>query len=149
MNETLKGLRLQAKMTQEDLAEKMNVSRQSIAKWESGESVPDVIKCSELAKIFSLTMEDITAVFLDASGQETFRPKNKYIFGKCAIIDRKIIIPEEAMRVFGLHEGDELVMFGDVKQGIALTPLREVNAFVQEFVNSPTFGGVKSDENGD
>ncbi|MBQ8134848.1 MAG: helix-turn-helix domain-containing protein [Clostridia bacterium] len=64
MNEKLRQMRLSAKLTQEQLAEKMNVSRQSVAKWENGDSVPDVIKCSELAKIFDLDIEDIAAAFL-------------------------------------------------------------------------------------
>ncbi|MEE3402658.1 MAG: helix-turn-helix domain-containing protein [Acutalibacteraceae bacterium] len=146
MNERLKGLRINAKMTQEDLAEKMNVSRQSIAKWESGESVPDVIKCSELAKIFNLNVEDIAAIFLDENERFPMKPKDKYIFGKCIITDHKITIPDEAMRVFGLKEGDELVLLGDVKQGIALLPIHQVNDFVQEFVNAPTFGGEQNHE---
>lgn len=146
MNERLKGLRVNAKMTQEDLAEKMNVSRQSIAKWESGESVPDVIKCGELAKIFNLSVEDIANLFLAEKEGMSLKPKDKYIFGKCIITDHKITIPDEAMRVFGLKEGDELVLLGDVKQGIALLPIHQVNDFVQEFVNAPTFGGVEKYE---
>lgn len=42
INENLKSLRKINQYTQEELAEKLNVSRQSIAKWESGESIPDI-----------------------------------------------------------------------------------------------------------
>lgn len=146
MNERLKGLRLNAKLTQEELAEKMNVSRQTVAKWESGESVPDVVRCGELAKIFNLSIEDIALIFLEPKEQDRFRPKNKYIFGKCVITDHQITIPDEALRVFGLKEGDELVLLGDIQQGLALAPLREMNEFVQEFVNAPTFGGIINHE---
>ena len=41
-NENLKYLRKQAGLTQEQLAEKLSVSRQAITKWESGESLPAV-----------------------------------------------------------------------------------------------------------
>ena len=43
----LKALRKAKGYSQEEVAEKINVSRQSVAKWENEESIPDVIKCSE------------------------------------------------------------------------------------------------------
>lgn len=49
INENLKSLRKIHQYTQEELAEKLNVSRQSIAKWESGESIPDIGSCIKLA----------------------------------------------------------------------------------------------------
>lgn len=63
MNVKLKEMRQLAKLTQEQLAEKMNVSRQSVAKWENGESIPDIAKCCELAKIFNMEIEDIALMF--------------------------------------------------------------------------------------
>ena len=39
-------------MTQEDIADIVGVSRQSVAKWETGETVPDLDKCKKLAEIF-------------------------------------------------------------------------------------------------
>ena len=37
--------------SQEEIAEKINISRQAYAKWESGETVPDIEKCSLLAAV--------------------------------------------------------------------------------------------------
>ena len=48
-SEQLSKLRKEANLTQEDLAEKCQVSRQAIAKWESGESVPTIEKFIILA----------------------------------------------------------------------------------------------------
>jgi len=45
-------LRKKNKMSQEQLAEKVNVSRQTVAKWENGEALPDIFKCKILADIF-------------------------------------------------------------------------------------------------
>ena len=42
---------------QEELAEKLNVSRQSISKWESAQSIPDVTKIMEMAKLFSVSTD--------------------------------------------------------------------------------------------
>ncbi|HCC04388.1 MAG TPA: transcriptional regulator, partial [Clostridiales bacterium] len=48
-NENLKYLRKQAGLTQEQLAEKLNVSRQAITKWESGQSFPDIENLKEIS----------------------------------------------------------------------------------------------------
>ena len=58
-SEQLSKLRKATDMTQEDLAEKCDVSRQAVAKWESGESVPDIYKISQIAIIFSVTIEEL------------------------------------------------------------------------------------------
>lgn len=149
MSDTLRKLRMEARMTQEDLAERMNVSRQSVAKWESGDSVPDVIKCGELAKIFDITIEDIALLFMGKEEQAKMIPKNKFIFGKCIVTDHKITLPDEAMRVFGIKEGEELVLLGDIECGLALMPLSAIDSFIKEFSEAPTFGGTEHDKNDD
>lgn len=53
----LKYLRKKYGYSQEDLAEKLEVSRQSVAKWENEESIPDVEKCVTMAQIFETTVE--------------------------------------------------------------------------------------------
>jgi len=42
-------LRKYHRLTQEDIAEKLGVTRQAIAKWEAGETIPDLDKCKMLA----------------------------------------------------------------------------------------------------
>lgn len=56
-SEQLSKYRKEAKMTQEELAEKCDVTRQAVAKWESGESIPDVYKISQIASIFHVSLE--------------------------------------------------------------------------------------------
>lgn len=51
------GLRKSNGMSQEALAEKINVSRQSISKWESGETVPEIDRIIELSKVFSVSTD--------------------------------------------------------------------------------------------
>ncbi|SFH81291.1 DNA-binding transcriptional regulator, XRE-family HTH domain [Lachnospiraceae bacterium NLAE-zl-G231] len=46
-------------MSQEQLAEKMNVSRQSISKWESGESLPDIDRLPQLSSIFHVSIDSL------------------------------------------------------------------------------------------
>ena len=50
-------LRKKSGMSQEELAEKMNVSRQSVSKWEGAQSVPDLEKILQLGDLFGVTTD--------------------------------------------------------------------------------------------
>lgn len=62
--------KLHGNMTQEKLADQMGVSRQTVSKWETGETVPEVDKLLELSKLFSCT--------LDALLKEDIAPQTDY-----------------------------------------------------------------------
>ncbi len=55
--EKIFALRRNAGYSQEELAEKLNVSRQSVSKWESASSIPDIGKIIELSKLFGVTTD--------------------------------------------------------------------------------------------
>ncbi len=57
IGERIYELRRKNSMSQEDLAEKMNVSRQSISKWESNQSVPEVEKIVQLSNILNVSTD--------------------------------------------------------------------------------------------
>lgn len=57
--DNLKKLRKAKKMSQEKLAEKMNVSRQSVSKWETGDAYPEMNNLLELCKIFHCRINDL------------------------------------------------------------------------------------------
>ena len=57
--DNLKTIRKNKKMSQEQLAEKMNVSRQSVSKWENGEAYPEMNNILELCKIFNCKINDL------------------------------------------------------------------------------------------
>ena len=57
--DNLRQIRKSKKMSQEELAEKVNVSRQSVSKWENGESYPEMNNILELCKIFNLKINDL------------------------------------------------------------------------------------------
>ena len=58
-NEKLRSLRLNKGYTQEDLASKLNVTRQSVSKWEQGINEPDIDTIKRLCKILDCTIEDL------------------------------------------------------------------------------------------
>ena len=52
-------------LSQEEVAEKLGVSRQTISKWETEETVPDIYQAKKLAKIYGLSLDELTDVDLD------------------------------------------------------------------------------------
>ena len=57
--DNLKKIRKNKKMSQEELAEKVNVSRQSVSKWETGDAYPEMNNILELCKIFNCRINDL------------------------------------------------------------------------------------------
>ena len=53
----LKNARVQSGMTQENVAEKINVSRQTISNWENEKSYPDIISVIELSNLYSISLD--------------------------------------------------------------------------------------------
>lgn len=58
-DENLRVFRKQKEFSQEYLAEKMNVSRQTISKWENGTAMPDLKKLTDLASLFDVSMDEL------------------------------------------------------------------------------------------
>lgn len=57
ISEKILQLRKAKGFTQEELAEKLNVSRQSVSKWESGQSVPELEKLVTLCEVFQVSAD--------------------------------------------------------------------------------------------
>ena len=57
--ENLKQIRKSKNMSQEELAQKVNVTRQSVSKWENGEAYPEMNNILELCKIFNCKINDL------------------------------------------------------------------------------------------
>ena len=57
--DNLRKIRKSKKMSQEQLAEKMNVTRQSVSKWENGESYPEMSNIFELCKVFNCKLNEL------------------------------------------------------------------------------------------
>ncbi len=57
--EKLASIRKQANMTQNDLAERLEVSRQAITKWESGKGFPDIDNLQKLSSLLNVTIDEL------------------------------------------------------------------------------------------
>ena len=114
-------LRKIKQLTQEDVAAKVGVSRQAIAKWESGETTPDLDKCRLLAELFGVSLDDL-ANFEPADNMGlAVPPKGKHMFGLVTVGDKgQIVIPAKARKLFNISAGDQVVVVGDEGQGLAI-----------------------------
>ena len=93
-HDNLITLRKMKNMTQEDIANKVGVSRQSVAKWETGETVPDLDKCKILAEIFEVSLDDLANYEPEDSMGMPLPPKGKHLFGMVTVGDKgQIVIP--------------------------------------------------------
>ena len=89
-SEKLYELRKKEGLSQEELAEKVNVSRQTISKWEMGQSSPEMEKLINLSKIFDISLDELVGNDgineKENKPQEDVKPKKKHIFLKVIII---------------------------------------------------------------
>ena len=89
--EKLLALRKQNNFSQEELAEKLGVSRQAISRWESGETMPDSPNLLQISKIFSVSADYLLRDEIEEIFPEPKMEKNEskrknplfiiYIFG--------------------------------------------------------------------
>ncbi len=117
----LLNLRKAAGLTQEQVAERIGVARQTLAKWENGESMPDVGSCNRLAELFDVSLDDLVNYEGGGTAAGPLPPKGKYVFGAVTVGERgQIVIPQKARRIFDIKAGDTLIMLGDIEQGLAM-----------------------------
>ena len=124
--DNLMDLRKYHAMSQEELAERIGVSRQTLSKYETGESLPDIEKCKALADVFGITVDDLISYEKTDGMGLMVPPRGKHIFGMVRVGEKgQIVIPAKARKIFDIKPGDNLVVLGDEGQGIAL--LKEEN----------------------
>ena len=119
--ENLKKYRVLKDLTQEDVAEKVGVTRQAVAKWEAGETMPDLDKSRLLAEILEVSLDDLANFEPEVNMGLGIPPKGKHLFGVVTVGDKgQIVIPAKARKLFDIASGDQLVVLGDDTQGLAI-----------------------------
>ena len=137
----LTALRRAVGLSQEKAAEAAGVTRQALAKWESGETTPDVLHSDKLAELYGVSLDDLLH-FEQKPGSVPPPPRGKHVFGVVQLGERgQIVIPKRARELLNLNRGDTLVVLGDTNPGTAgialvpaqlLTGLMELAREVQE-----------------
>ena len=88
LSQRIQCLRKNNGLSQEELAEKLNVSRQAVSKWESGQSVPDVEKILALSKYFQVSTDFLLKGNETAPTSST---KNTYSVGPYGLLLASIL----------------------------------------------------------
>ena len=120
LSEKILSLRTARGLSQGDLAEKLEVSRQSVSKWETGQSVPDLDKIIKIADLFGVTVDELVregekpeppesepqVVYVQAP-KEPCRPQSAFV---CGVIAEVLAV---ALLALGLAGGaDECILIG-------------------------------------
>ncbi len=125
--------------TQEEIAEKVGVTRQAVAKWEAGETVPDLDKCKMLAEVFEVSLDDLANYEPEENLGLGLPPKGKHLFGVVTVGDKgQVVIPAKARKLFEISPGDQLVVLGDEGQGLAIMKSEKFLALA-DAIRSGTF----------
>lgn len=113
----IQSLRKREGLTQEEIADRIEVSRQSYAKWERGEALPDIANLKRLSDLFGVTLDSM----VEDPGPLPVAPRGKHFLGGVCVNDRgQIVIPKKARDLFGIMPGDTLIVLADEDSGIAL-----------------------------
>ena len=77
VGERISSLRRERNMSQEELATILNVSRQTISKWETGETLPDVYNAVAIAKLFHVSLDVLILGANNSSGESSYMSELK------------------------------------------------------------------------
>lgn len=104
-------LRKQNGLSQEELAMRLNVSRQSVSKWESGTSVPDLNKIIRLSEIFEVSTDYLLKDEIEDEASEYTESKNEFDFDN-NIEKRKVTLQEATEYMDAAKNSSAKVAFG-------------------------------------
>ncbi|NLB88926.1 MAG: helix-turn-helix transcriptional regulator [Syntrophomonadaceae bacterium] len=112
-NEKLQKLRISRKMTQEELAEQLYVSRAAISKWESGRGYPSIDSLKAIAKFFNVTIDElICSEEMISLAEEDIKEKRKrYTELICGILDCLMILVF-FLPLFGQQQEEKIIAVG-------------------------------------
>ena len=121
--QNLMVLRQLHQLSQEEVAGRIGVSRQAVAKWETGQSVPDILNCDALAKLYDVELDDLLHYDQEQTGK-SIPPRGKHLFGTVRVGEPgQMVLPKQAREGVGIKPGDRRVGVGDENPehpGIAL-----------------------------
>lgn len=118
--DNLKLFRKKSGLTQEEIAEKLGVTRQAVAKWERGETSPDIEYCVMLAELYGTSVDAL----LCSSYINNAAEDGRHAFGVVKVNDKgQITLPKKCREVFGINAGDTLLVLGEEGRGIAIINL--------------------------
>ena len=131
-NEKIQELRKQKGLTQEELAEKLYVSRTAISKWESGRGYPNIESLKAIAKFFSVTVDELlsTDEILTIAEEDNKRKEKRFrdlIYGLLDLsIAMLLFLPFFAEKADGAIQSVSLIALGGVQPYLKIAYLAVV-----------------------
>ena len=86
ISDKLKNNRKQAGLTQEEIAQKLHVSRQTISNWETGRSIPDIYSLVELSNIYDISLDHLVKEDIVMMNELKKENKEKKIINRAIIL---------------------------------------------------------------
>ena len=121
ISDNIRVLRQKNDYTLAQLAEIIGVSRQTIAKWETGETLPDIVNCGKLSALFNVTLDEFVTLRLINSEAVDTDEKNGKMMGVVFVdAEGRINIPEQVRDLVDIQAGEKVLLLADEKQGIAI-----------------------------
>lgn len=128
-SERLKEEREKRNWSQNDLAEKLHVSRQSVSKWETGKNYPSIEIIIHLSDLFSITIdellrsdEELTQKIIEDSKQLAY-PKWKVFFDSLFMIGVFLFIAKIVVWMLNKFAGASITIVADAPYVMNLLPL--------------------------
>ena len=114
IGEKIKELRNKQKMTQEKLAQYLNVTVSAVSQWESGKTMPDVTMIVPLCNLFEISADKLLNIRVAEKGTIISEVKNKvFALTEQGDYDKAIVLVKEKMREFP-NEIEFLIMFAQL-----------------------------------
>ena len=136
INEKLQELRKQNGLTQEELSEKLYVSRTAISKWESGRGYPNIESLKAIAKFFSVTVDELlsTDEVLTIAEEDSKRKEKHFrdlMYGLLDLcIAMLLFLPFFAEKADGTIQSVSLIALGGVQPYLKIAYLVVVIAMI-------------------
>jgi transcriptional regulator with XRE-family HTH domain len=135
-NEKIQELRKQKGLTQEELAEKLYVSRTAISKWESGRGYPNIESLKAIAKFFSVTVDELlsSGEVLTLAEEDNKRKEKHFrdlIYGLIDLcIAMLLFLPFFAEKADGTIQSVSLIALSGVQPYLKISYLAVVIAMI-------------------
>ena len=115
-------------LSQEELADKLYVTRQALSKWENGTSVPSLDTLSQISKLFSVSSEELLGLFdkekLDVDENDIFRGHDRsFILSKIVSGEVKVKIHDV---LYQMSPAERMYILKHLKEGKLKASPREL-----------------------
>ena len=104
-NNRLYQLRKQKGLSQEELANRLNVSRQTVSKWEVGDSTPDMEKLIAMSDLFDVSLDKLVMGKEEEKGQEAQKSEFVTVINEKVLTDKNKKKAKSVLKIIAIIAG--------------------------------------------